>query len=174
MPVSPQDWCCPVGGTPTLKCCVSDSSACSRVHGVRLISRCLAFHQNWQLEHKVADTLSVCMCLRGLLSACKVPHAEAFTSHSLKATMLAWSRMVLAGGRDMRQQQGHHKLDMAALYARDDTVGALRLQLQVERALLQGWRPLTCQMICSNCRLHRYVYCCITCFWPFANNFCFG
>ena len=38
----------------------------------------------------------------------------------------------------MRQQQGHHELDMAGLYARDDTIGALRLQQQVLRALLTG------------------------------------
>ena len=104
-----------------------------------------AVSPSWELTGNIADTVSVGMCLRSLLREIGVPSPEAYTAHSLKATLLTWARVVLLDGRDMRQQQGHHKLDMAALYARDDTVGALRLQLQVLRALLLGWRPIACQ-----------------------------
>ena len=103
-----------------------------------------AVSPDWELTADIADTVSVGMCLRSLLRVIGVPSPEAYTAHSLKATLLTWARVVLVDGRDMRQQQGHHKLDMAALYARDDTVGALRLQLQVLRALRTGWRPVAC------------------------------
>ena len=82
-----------------------------------------AVSPSWELTGNIADTVSVGMCLRSLLREIGVPSPEAYTAHSLKATLLTWARVVLLDGRDMRQQQGHHKLDMAALYARDDSRG---------------------------------------------------
>ena len=85
-----------------------------------------------------------CM-LRHLIALCGVPAPEAFSVHSVKVTMLAWTGQVGSTARDQRKNQGHHKVDVADLYGRDETLSALRVQLQVLEALAAGWKPRIAQ-----------------------------
>jgi hypothetical protein len=63
----------------------------------------------------------------------------------MKVTLLAWSGQIAASSSDQRKHQGHHRLDLADIYARDETLAALRVQLHVLQALAEGWRPRIAQ-----------------------------
>ncbi len=83
--------------------------------------------------------------LRHVIALCGVPEPGAFSVHSMKVTMLAWTGQVGSTERDQRKNQGHHKVDVADLYGRDETLSALRVQLQVLEALSGGWKPRLAQ-----------------------------
>ena len=83
--------------------------------------------------------------LRLILALLDTPEPLAIAVHSLKVTMLAWPSQVSVIERDQRKCQGHHKLDCADVYGHDDTLAALRVQLQVLSALSEGWRPALAQ-----------------------------
>ena len=65
------------------------------------------------------------------------------TLHSAKCTWLSWGGAVGAPDID-RLMLGHHRssqLSMMILYARDDVLPQLRVQVRVLGALSAGWRP---------------------------------
>ena len=66
------------------------------------------------------------------------------TLHSLKSSLLHLMHQQGVDKAD-RMAAGHHRHDSAALYSRDDTVGALRAQLVVARAIRSGWLPTSPQ-----------------------------
>lgn len=74
--------------------------------------------------------------------------ARQYSLHSLKATVLSWSRQCNIP-EDMRAEQGHHKHGSARasvrLYGRDDVWGAVRLQRVLHEQLRSGWRPMAAQ-----------------------------
>ena len=83
--------------------------------------------------------------LRHVLEVVGVDDRSAFAVHSLKVTLLAWTGQAAALEKDQRRNQGHHKVDVAELYGRDETLAALRVQLKVLEALAQGWKPRMAQ-----------------------------
>ena len=98
-----------------------------------------------ELLSEPAEYWHVATGLRDLLAGCRVVDPFAFSVHSLKVTLLAWTGQVASVERDHRKNQGHHKVDVADLYGRDETLAALRVQLQVLEALSEGWRPQLAQ-----------------------------
>ena len=66
------------------------------------------------------------------------------TLHSLKSSLLHLMHQQGVDKAD-RMAAGHHRHDSAALYSRDDTVGALRAQLVVAGAIRSGWLPTSPQ-----------------------------
>ena len=65
-----------------------------------------------------------------------------WTLHSLKTTFLSWSIQQPEISAEDRLAQGHHKGRSLQLYSRDRTIGQLRVQMQVKRAVLSGKRFL--------------------------------
>ena len=66
-----------------------------------------------RLIDEPAEYWHVAKALRFLLAESGVPDPLAFSVHSLKVTMLAWTGQVASVERDYRKNQGHHKLDVA-------------------------------------------------------------
>lgn len=62
------------------------------------------------------------------------------TLHSLKSSLLHLMHQRSVDKAD-RLSAGHHRLDSASLYSRDDTVGAMRAQQVVSQAIRGGWLP---------------------------------
>ena len=83
--------------------------------------------------------------LRRFLADFGIPVPAQFSLHSCKTTLLSWGGFLCPDSHIMRKMQGHHKLDCADLYAKDDVTPALRLQLHVLQAVLSGWRPFLAQ-----------------------------
>jgi hypothetical protein len=75
--------------------------------------------------------------------------ARAYTLHSNKVTVLAWSRQLANCSEADRGEQGHHRMApgraSVRLYGRDDVHGALRTQAAVIAEAIEGWRPLRAQ-----------------------------
>ena len=93
--------------------------------------------------------LSYVAALRALRWAVQTPwaspmlssaEAQQFTLHSLKVTLLASAAQLRLDER-ARRLQGHHKLDSAQLYSRDDTVDSIWLQSEVSTQVRSGWKP---------------------------------
>ena len=72
--------------------------------------------------------------------------ARTLTTHSCKATLLAWSAQAGVSESD-RCLLGHHKpgSKMVAKYSRDDTVIPLATQTLLAQKIREGWRPYTPQ-----------------------------